>query len=341
MASQNREPKSHTLRPLWLWSAAPETELTLLTDGYVVKYPPNTAVQTILQSNRIAGLPSPYRDTDRTHVPQYPKKNSWSSHSPCVTAGGGGGRGGDDAACFGGGGGGGRGGAGVCASGTEKSDADGCGGGGGGSGLLPPSDREDMLGAGGGGGGGRGFPAAPIPSVIEDPRPACESNGGGAPGLARDTSGGGAPTAPPAGRACFADRRLFITTGSRAGGGGAMAGTGSGATAFRAAAARSKRSFLLELSRPPAAAADRGEAAGEAEEPPGFKDLGDPPPPPTDGEGRSDIPPTLDEDGLLLCSPHMSAVSATLPMSPNPAAALPGSVTESEARDSDDGGSSA
>lgn len=167
----------------------------------------------------------------------------------------------------------------------------------------------------------------------EELRPARESKGGGAPGLARDTNGGGAPTAPPAGLASFVESRLFITTESRAGGGGAIAETTTGATALRAAAAISKRSFsfLFALSPPPAAL---GEVAADFEKP-AFEDLGDAPC--AEGDGSSDIPIL---EGTGLCSPHISAVSAWLLVSPTPAAAPPASVAASEASESG-GGSSA
>lgn len=153
--------------------------------------------------------------------------------------------------------------------------------------------------------------------------------------MARDTNGGGAPTAPLAGLASFVESRLFITTESRAGGGGAIAGTTTGATALRAAAAISKRSFSFLLALSPPAPPALGEVAGDREKPPAFEDLGDPPC--AEGDGSSDIP-ILDETGL--CSPHISFVSAWLLSSRNPAAALPANVAASDARDSG-GGSSA
>lgn len=195
--------------------------------------------------------------------------------------------------------------------------------------MLSPSpdmpDREEKL----VGGGGGGFPAAPTPTSPDAPRPACDKRGGGAPGFARDTKGGGAPAAPPVGRIPIAEIRLFITTESRAGGGGAKVGAATGATAPRVAPATSKRFFSLALAPPPPAAPFAlGEVAGDGVESSGFVDLGErrPPPPPPDGEGRSDTP-SLNE----FCSPHSSAVSAVLSLSPTPAATLPAIVPASDA----------
>lgn len=210
------------------------------------------------------------------------------------------------------------------------------GGGGGGRALLSPFpgklDREDKA----GGGGGGGFPPSP-PVPPEAPWPACDSSGGGAPGFARDTKGGGAPTAPAApGRGPIPDSRLFITTASRAGGGGASTGAATGAIAFRVAAAKSKCPFsFLRASPPPPLtpplAPGEAKAGGDAN--PFRGELGVPPPlAPTEGEGSSDIPSM---EGL--CSPQSSAVSAMLLMSPEPE--LPASVAASDDRDSGVGAS--
>ena len=158
--------------------------------------------------------------------------------------------------------------------------------------------------------------------------------------MARDTKGGGAPTAPAApGRGPIPDSRLFITTTSRAGGGGASAGAATGAITARVAAAKSNCPFsFLRASPPPPPlprALDSGEAKDGGDANPFRGELGVTPlpPPPADGEGSSDTPSM---EGL--CSPHSSAVSAMLLMSPD--SALPGSVAASDDRDSG-GGSSA
>lgn len=202
--------------------------------------------------------------------------------------------------------------------------------------MLSPSwlNRADEL---RGGGGGRGFADAPPPIPPDGFRPVCDSKGGGAPGFALDTNGGGAPTATTPVRTLCAESRLFVTTESLAGGGGANTGAATGATAARVAAAISRRFFSRALaslpSRPPVVL---GEFS--AETPPSLGDLGDPSPP--DGEGRSDTPSLVGVRGDELCSPHNSVVSAELAFSPVPTAALPASVPASDARDIG-GGSSA
>lgn len=127
-----------------------------------------------------------------------------------------------------------------------------------------------------------------------DERLAWDSRGGGAPGLARDTNGGGGPVGPSLCRIPFAERRLFFNTESRAGGGGANAGAAIGATGtFRLDSAGCKRAFslaALPLSTAPPPFPPSDESAEDADWPLNLEGLGESNAPSPDGEAKSDPP---------------------------------------------------
>lgn len=127
-----------------------------------------------------------------------------------------------------------------------------------------------------------------------DERLAWESRGGGAPGLTRETNGGGGPAGTPLCRIPVAERRLFFTTESRAGGGGANAGVATGATrTFRLDSTGSERAIslaLLPLSSAPPPFLPSEASVDDADWPLNLEGLGESNAPSPDGEAQSDPP---------------------------------------------------